>query len=200
MNALELLLERQSDSKLTTPGPTSEQLEIIKQAALRAPDHAALKPWQFILVEGEAREKLGEIYYQAALKNNADEKTLERAKELPLRAPLIIICIAKYKPHAKVPRIEQVQSAGCAVMAMQQAAFAQGLAGVWRTGSYAQDALLPILSSRSEVSLVSLATSTGLNAKHIGEKYNFNKKVFTNLVPSGIIYFNEVSLYVVKIF
>jgi nitroreductase len=139
MNALELLLERQSDSKLTTPGPTSEQLEIIKQAALRAPDHAALKPWQFILVEGDAREKLGEIYYQAALKNNADEKTLERAKELPLRAPLIIICIAKYKPHAKVPRIEQVQSAGCAVMAMQQAAFAQGLAGVWRTGSYAQD-------------------------------------------------------------
>ncbi|WP_372767101.1 NAD(P)H nitroreductase [Pseudoalteromonas sp.] len=139
MNALELLLERQSDSKLTTPGPTPEQLEIIKQAALRVPDHAALKPWQFILVEGDAREKLGEIYYQAALNNNADEKTLERAKELPLRAPLIIICIAKYKPHAKVPRIEQVQSAGCAVMAMQQAAFAQGLAGVWRTGSYAQD-------------------------------------------------------------
>lgn len=139
MNALELLLERQSDSKLTTPGPTTEQLDIIKQAALRAPDHAALKPWQFILVEGDAREKLGEIYYQAALNNNADDTVLARAKELPLRAPLIIICIAKYKPHDKVPRIEQVQSAGCAVMAMQQAAFAQGLAGVWRTGSYAQD-------------------------------------------------------------
>ena len=139
MNALDLLLNRQSDSKLTTPGPTQEQLDIIKQAALRVPDHAGLKPWQFITVEGDARNKLGEIYYQAALNADADEKTVERAKELPLRAPLIVICIAKYKEHVKVPRVEQVQSAGCAVMAMQQAAFAQGLAGVWRTGWYAKD-------------------------------------------------------------
>lgn len=142
MNALELLLERQSDSKLTTPGPSTEQLEIIKQAALRVPDHAGLKPWEFILVEGDARNKLGEIYYQAAVNKGADSKVIERARELPLRAPLIIVCIAKYKPHAKVPRIEQVQSAGCAVMAMQQAAFAQGLAGVWRTGDYAHDAFV----------------------------------------------------------
>ena len=103
MNALDLLLNRQSDSKLTTPGPTQEQLDIIKQAALRVPDHAGLKPWQFITVEGDARNKLGEIYYQAALNADADEKTVERAKELPLRAPLIVICIAKYKEHAKYP-------------------------------------------------------------------------------------------------
>lgn len=139
MNALELLINRQSDSKLTAPGPTDAQLFIIKQAAVRVPDHAALKPWHFIIVEGDARHQLGEIFHQAAHKAGADAKTIARARELPLRAPLIIICIAKYKPHAKVPRIEQVQSAGCAVMAMQQAAFAQGLAGVWRTGSYAHD-------------------------------------------------------------
>ena len=112
MNALELLLERQSDSKLTTPGPTTEQLDIIKQAALRAPDHAALKPWQFILVEGDAREKLGEIYYQAALNNNADDTVLARAKELPLRAPLIIICIAITTPMISARIVTTIGRAG----------------------------------------------------------------------------------------
>lgn len=142
MNAIDLLLNRQSDSKLQAPGPTKEQLSIIQQAALKVPDHAALKPWEFIIVEGEKRHKLGEIYYQSAIKNlnpenPVDAKAIQRSKDMPLRAPMIIIAIAKYIEHAKVPRIEQVQSAGCAVMAMQQAAYAQGLAGVWRTGSYA---------------------------------------------------------------
>ncbi len=137
MQAIELLLNRQSNSKLQAPGPDPKQLEIIKNAALKVPDHAGLKPWQFIIVEGDSRGALGEIYHLSAVKNNADEKVLGKARTLPFRAPTVIICIAKYKPHPKVPRIEQVQSAGCAVMAMQQAAFAQGLAGVWRTGAYA---------------------------------------------------------------
>ena len=62
----------------------------------------------------------------------------ERARQLPLRAPMVIVCIAKVTEHPKVPGHEQVQSAACVVMAMQQAAFAQGFGGIWRTGSYAQ--------------------------------------------------------------
>ncbi|KTD98260.1 NAD(P)H nitroreductase [Pseudoalteromonas sp. H71] len=138
MDAIELLLTRQSDSKLTEPGPSPEQLDIIKQAALRVPDHGCIAPWQFILVQGDARIKLGEMYYQCALAEQQSEKVVNRAKDLPLRAPVIIIAIAKYEEHPKVPRIEQIQSAGCSVLAMQQAAFAQGLGGVWRTGYFAQ--------------------------------------------------------------
>jgi nitroreductase len=140
MNAIELLLTRQSDAKLSLPGPTAEQLSIIQQAALRVPDHGGIAPWQFILVEGEARARLGDIYYQSAIAEKQDCKVINRAKELPLRAPLIIIAIAKYEVHPKVPRIEQVQSAACSVLAMQQAAFAQGLGGIWRTGFFAQSA------------------------------------------------------------
>jgi len=43
MDAIELLLTRQSDAKLTAPGPNSEQLDIIKQAALRVPDHGCMR-------------------------------------------------------------------------------------------------------------------------------------------------------------
>ncbi|ATG77491.1 MULTISPECIES: NAD(P)H nitroreductase [Pseudoalteromonas] len=138
MNAIELLLTRQSDPKLTDPAPNEEQLAIIQQAALRVPDHGCIAPWQFIIAQGDARHKLGEIYHQSAVTELQEEKVINRAKELPLRAPMIIIAIAKYQEHPKVPRIEQIQSAGCSVLAMQQAAFAQGLGGVWRTGYFAQ--------------------------------------------------------------
>ncbi|WP_440056043.1 NAD(P)H nitroreductase [Pseudoalteromonas sp. T1lg65] len=138
MDAIELLLTRQSDSNLSYPGPTPKQLEVIKKAALKVPDHGGLKPFRFILVEEEARTKLGEIYHQAAVEEAQDQRTIERAKSLPERAPMLIIAISPFQEHPKVPRIEQIESAGCSVFAMQQAAFAQGLSGVWRTGYFAQ--------------------------------------------------------------
>jgi len=151
MDAIELLLTRQSDSKLTEPGPSIEQLNIIKQAALRVPDHGCISPWQFIVVEGQAREKLGSIYHESAVAEQQEDKVINRAKELPLRAPMIIIAIAKYQQHPKVPRIEQVQSAGCSVLAMQQAAFAQGLGGIWRTGYFAQSNAVKLALNLNEL-------------------------------------------------
>lgn len=138
VNAIELLLTRQSDVKLIDPAPNEEQLDIIKQAALRVPDHGCIAPWQFIIVTGDARHTLGDIYYQSAVLEKCEEKVINRAKDLPLRAPMIIIAIAKCTSHPKVPKCEQIQSAGCSVFAMQQAAFAQGLGGIWRTGYFAQ--------------------------------------------------------------
>ena len=138
MDALTLLQTRQSDPRLVAPGPSQEQLSIIKRAALKVPDHGCIAPWRFIVAQGEALNKLGEIYHQAAVAEQQDARIIERAKSLPLRAPMVIIAIANVIDNPKVPRIEQVQSAGCSVLAMQQAAFAQGLGGVWRTGYFAQ--------------------------------------------------------------
>jgi nitroreductase len=140
MDAIELLLTRQSDSNLSFPGPSAEQLEVIKKAALKVPDHGGLKPWRFILVEEQGREKLGEIFYQAAVEEQQEQRIIDRAKALPERAPMLIIAVSPYAEHPKVPRIEQIESAACSVFAMQQAAFAQGLSGVWRTGYFAQSA------------------------------------------------------------
>ena len=92
MDAIELLLTRQSDPRLIAPAPNNSQLDIIKQAALRVPDHGCLAPWQFIVVAEDARERLGEIYYQSAVAEQQDEKVINRAKELPLRAPMINHC------------------------------------------------------------------------------------------------------------
>ncbi|MCW8108655.1 NAD(P)H nitroreductase [Alteromonas ponticola] len=138
MDALTLLLNRTSQPRLGAPAPQGEALENIKHAALRAPDHAGLTPWKFIVCEGGGLNKLGAIFEQSAIASDKSLKEIERAPQLPLRAPMVIIAIAKVKEHEKVPRVEQVASTACAVVAMQMAAVAQGFQGIWRTGSYAQ--------------------------------------------------------------
>ncbi len=136
MQELELLLNRRSQPKLLEPAPQGEALENIMQAALRAPDHANLTPWHFVVCQGRGLVKLGEIFEEAAVNANMDEKQRLRAPQLPLRAPMVIVAIAKYTEHPKVPWVEQVASASCAVQSMQMAALAQGFNGIWRTGSY----------------------------------------------------------------
>ena len=153
MDAIELLTTRSSTSRLQHPGPSAEHWQLIQQAALRSPDHANLRPWQFIVFETEQqRAALGQLYVKAAklADPNVDAATLEKAANLAFRAPLVIACIAKYSQHPKVPRIEQVISAGCAVQAIQQAAFALGYGGVWRTGSYAHNPHMKTLLTLDE--------------------------------------------------
>src|SRR5687768_4861849 len=55
MDAIELLLTRASNGKLTEPAPDPETLRIALGAAVRAPDHAGLQPFRFCVVRGEAR-------------------------------------------------------------------------------------------------------------------------------------------------
>ncbi len=136
MDGMALLLDRQSHGRLEGPVPMAEQMEMIYRAALRAPDHGELRPWRFIEYSGEGREALGEIFARAELEDNPDvsDRTLEKARSKPLRAPVVIAVIAAVKADKKVPRIEQVVSAGCAAHAMLYAAHAQGLGAMWRTG------------------------------------------------------------------
>jgi nitroreductase len=138
MDALTLLLTRHSQPRLSAPAPAEEALENIKQAALRAPDHACLKPWKFIVCTGKGLDKLGDILQDSAISSDKEQVSIDRALQLPHRAPMVIIAINQYKQHDKVPKEEQIAATACAVQSMQMAALVQGFAGIWRTGSYAQ--------------------------------------------------------------
>ncbi|GEA13164.1 NAD(P)H nitroreductase [Alteromonas sp. KUL49] len=137
MDALELLLTRRSQPKLVAPAPSGKALENILKAGTQVPDHAGLCPWRFIVCTGDGLNRLGEIYSDSARSNDKPDSDINRAKQLPLRAPMVVVAIARYVEHEKVPRVEQIGSAACSVMAMQMAALAQGFNGMWRTGSYA---------------------------------------------------------------
>lgn len=136
MDALELLLNRRSIAKLTDPAPEGKALENIIRAGLRAPDHGGLTPWRFVISQGAGRQKLADIFVNAAKHDNSEPAVIEKLAKAPFRAPMVITIIACVTEHAKVPAFEQHLSAGCAAHAMQMSAVAQGFQGFWRSGSW----------------------------------------------------------------
>jgi nitroreductase len=138
---LHFLQNRNSAPKLTAPAPTAAQLQEIFRAALRAPDHAWLRPWRFITIAGERREALGLMLEQCLVQRNPDADAAARSKtrSAPLRAPMLVVSVVKLSQHPKVPEVEQRLSAGCAAHAILLAAEALGYAGIWRTGDAAFD-------------------------------------------------------------
>lgn len=141
MDALDLLLNRVSVTRLCEPAPDAAQLDLLFRAALRAPDHGQLHPWRFLTIEGAARHKLGELFAAALQLRNpeASDEALQKARNMPLRAPMLIVVVASLKAHPKVPEGEQLLAAGCAAHGLLLAAHAQGVGAVWRTGEFAYD-------------------------------------------------------------
>lgn len=137
MDALVALHTRTAAPRLVDPAPGDAALEQILRAGLRAPDHGMLRPWRFLVVEGDARLKLGQLFVDALQPPTAEEADKLRAS--PLRAPLVIVAIAAVKDHAKVPAIEQIESCAAAVQNMSVAIHALGFASIWRTGAPAYD-------------------------------------------------------------
>lgn len=142
MEALDALLNRVSAPRLREPAPDAAQREVLFRAALRAPDHGQLRPWRFLTVEGAAREQLGELFAAALTANSAPvtQEALSKARAMPLRAPLLIVVIARLQDHFKIPQQEQLLAAGCAAHGILLAAHAQGIGAVWRTGELAYNA------------------------------------------------------------
>lgn len=142
MDAIAALTERVSAPKLTGPLPDPARLAPLRAAALRAADHGNLKPYRFIEIAGQGLEHLGQLYLLSALATDPglSEAQQQRFSAMPNRAPLIWVAIACLQTHPKVPEIEQLMSAACAVQNVLNAAFAQGIGAYWRTGDLAYNA------------------------------------------------------------
>lgn len=161
MDALSALHTRYSVGKVSGIAPDDGVINNLFRAALRAPDHGQLRPWRFLRIEGASLQRLADLFAAAALQDNPDLSAEEQhsAGSKALRAPLIIVCISRSAPHAKIPVLEQDLSAGAATHAMLVAAHVQGLGAVWRTGPMASH------------SLVTEALGLGENEKVIGFLY-----------------------------
>jgi nitroreductase len=142
MDALEAMTSRLSAVQLAEPGPDDRALDAMLRAAMRAPDHGRLKPWRFIVLRGAARERFGEVLAEALRRREpgASPAVLERERQKPMRAPLMLIVAAKTVASPKVPVVEQVVAAGAAAENVMIAAHAMGYGAMWRTGEPAYDA------------------------------------------------------------
>jgi nitroreductase len=142
-DAIELLKIRRSikPREMTPPGPSSAELETILTIGARVPDHGKLTPWRFIVFEGDARVRAGEVIANVfAQKNpNAQPAEIDVEKHRLTDAPLVIGVVSFTKPHPKVPPWEQQLSAGASAMNIVTAATALGYGACWLTGWFAFD-------------------------------------------------------------
>lgn len=142
-DALDLLKTRRSlkPVEMTGPGPSPAELEIILTIGARVPDHGKMAPWRFIVFEGDAREKAGEIFAKVFRAKNvtATPDQVDAEKKRFTHAPLVIAVVSKTAKHPKVPPWEQEMSAGASAMNIVHAAHALGYVANWLTGWMAFD-------------------------------------------------------------
>src|SRR5260370_13235547 len=71
-DAIELLKIRRSvkPREMSAPGPSPAELETILTIGARVPDHGKLTPWRFIVFEGDARVRAGEVIANVFARKN----------------------------------------------------------------------------------------------------------------------------------
>jgi len=137
---LDLLLSRRSGSPkaMTGPGPSPEELDIILKAAARVPDHGKLFPWRFMIFEGEARNRAGQILAEVlAETEKMTEERIATEQARFLRAPTVVAVISRAREAIPIPEWEQILSAGAVCQNMLLAAHAMGYVAGWLTEWYA---------------------------------------------------------------
>lgn len=121
--------------QLKGPGPDAEELRTLLTVAARVPDHGKLVPWRFLVIEGEARERIGEVIaraFQADEPGASPERVAQERGRLSY-APLVVGVVSSVRPHPKIPDWEQVLSAGAVCMNLVVAARAMGFSATWLT-------------------------------------------------------------------
>ena len=141
MDAIEALTSRSSAKSFGDMTPTRDHIDTILRAAVRAPDHGRLRPWRFMLIEGEQRAKFGDILAASALRRtpNLSAGDLQRERDKAKRAPVIILVVCRIVPGTKVPAIEQLMAVGAATQNILLGLHNFGYASAWKTGEAAYD-------------------------------------------------------------
>ncbi len=160
--------QRQSIGHLVEPAPNASQLEKAFQAALVAPDHHRLKPTCFVVVPEAEREAFGELLSRAlADTGQTEEAQLERVKNHPFRAPLLVLALTKLQDHSKVPHFEQILSSGAAIQNFLLSLQAQGFSTMWRSGAVVESVLFKQALNLNATDLISGIIYIGTAVKAI---------------------------------
>ncbi|NYT77312.1 nitroreductase [Alcaligenaceae bacterium] len=131
------LLSRRSVKLVQAPAPSEDELSLIFEAAMRAPDHGRLRPWRFAVIRGDAVGQLAEMTLSRTKEAGIE---LAPGKEESVRRWLakvpMLIAVACRLDHAntKIPERERMLATGAAVTNMLNAAHMLGYGAFWSTG------------------------------------------------------------------
>lgn len=141
MDVFEAIHTRQSVAKVKPDPVPRELIEQALSAAVQAPNHYKVRPWRFVVLTGEAREKLGSVMAAALQEKHPDfpPEAFDKERSKPLRSPVLIAVGVDKPSEAKVVEVENICASAAAVENLLLAVHAEGLGAKWRTGDPARD-------------------------------------------------------------
>jgi len=142
MDVFEAIHNRHSQKKVKADSVPREMIEKLLDAAAQAPNHYKVRPWRFVVLTGNARERLGIVMSISLRERQPDfpQEAFDKAQTTPLQAPVVIAVGVEKPSEPKVLEIENVCAAAAATENLLLAAYALGLGAKWRTGEWARDA------------------------------------------------------------
>ncbi len=126
---------------MTSPGPDADELQSILAIAARVPDHRRVCPYRFLVFDGAARDRAGDILAHAFVANEpeASAERIDAERRRFLRAPVVVAVVSAVDRTHRTPEWEQILTAGAVCQTMLIAANAHGFAAQWITEWYAYD-------------------------------------------------------------
>lgn len=118
--------------------PTDAHLEAMFHVAATVPDHGALRPWRFVVIQGAGRLRWAsalESGLRASDPNEVDGTAVAKMGKKALAAPCAVVIVASPSTKSRIPEWEQVASAACTGYALVLAATALGYGAVWKSAS-----------------------------------------------------------------
>ena len=112
------------------------------ESALRAPDHGRLRPWRFVVVPEEKRERFGEVMADCLRRRSRTPRPTCCSASATRRCARRSSWWRRRQIQRghKIPEVEQLVSAAAAAENIMLAARAQGFGAMWKTGAPAYDA------------------------------------------------------------
>ncbi len=142
MELFEAIHNRHSQGKVKQDAISRELIEKLLDAGVQAPNHYKVRPWRFVVLTGEARNRLGDVMSasQRDRKPDLPQEAFDKTRSLPLRAPVLIAVGVDKPSEEKVLEVENISAASAACQNILLASQALGLGAMWRTGEWARDA------------------------------------------------------------
>jgi nitroreductase len=142
MEVFKAIHDRHSQGKVKQDPVPRETVEKLLDAAVQAPNHYKVHPWRFVVLTGDARNKLGDVMSASQRDRHPDfpQEAFDKTRSLPLRAPVLLAAGVDKPGEEKVLEIENVCAVAAACQNLLLAAQALGLGAKWRTGEWARDA------------------------------------------------------------
>ena len=133
---------RRSISKMQDKPVDLFDIEDILQAACWAPTHYKTEPWRFHVFAEDSRKILSDIFVEGIKVKYQTSDLLaakvEKAKNAPFRAPVVIAVTCKLEEEFQAPVWEEYAAVSCAIQNMSLQAHALGLSSIWRSGDFTE--------------------------------------------------------------